>query len=390
MSKNKSSASKFFSLFGIIITVTIYILYNVAIPSLKMWRRFEPANLESNEINRAEFSEPTDKQKKELLLFWKSPWDDKNNWPSEGWEFGNCHVTFDRSYMRSARAVVFHYSAIRPKDLPWNHYRAPEQSFVWWSAENPVSVSNELNLPPQAFEVFDGFFNKTMTYRHDADIFWGYGTQLGLMKSLPRGKEVVDSIINKKTKLALWVVSNCGKTRGAAERMKFFKRMQTTGISLTLHGRCFDRQRQELNDDLYRAHKFYLAFENERHCRYYLTEKFWVSALGRDAVPVVWGAPYEDVAAAAPPHSFIHADKFESPEDLARHLDFLDRNNDEYRKYFKWRESDHLDNRSNVFNATLDGDEICDAIIDNSKTRIVESLYDAFFADNSAECLNSG
>lgn len=40
---------------------------------------------------------------------------------------------------------------------------------------------------------------------------------------------------------------------------------------------------------------------------------------------------------AAPPHSHIHVDDFDSPKQLADYLNFLDNNEDEYMKYFKWK-----------------------------------------------------
>lgn len=48
------------------------------------------------------------------------------------------------------------------------------------------------------------------------------------------------------------------------------------------------------------------------------------------------GAP-EDYARAAPPHSFIHVDEFESAEELAKYLHKLDQNDDLYNEYFKWK-----------------------------------------------------
>ena len=125
--------------------------------------------------------------------------------------------------------------------------------------------------------------------------------------------------------------------------MEYASRMASTGISLTLKGGCFSQEgRQDLTDEMISSHKFYFSFENGFHCRYYITEKFWDMAFGHDTVPVVWGAPLNDVISVAPPNSFIHSDNFESPETLARYLDFLDRNDDEYRKYFAWSNRDHI------------------------------------------------
>ena len=49
------------------------------------------------------------------------------------------------------------------------------------------------------------------------------------------------------------------------------------------------------------------------------------------------GARKEDYLRSAPQKSFIHVDDFESPEDLAKYLEELDRNDDLYNEYFQWK-----------------------------------------------------
>ena len=56
-----------------------------------------------------------------------------------------------------------------------------------------------------------------------------------------------------------------------------------------------------------------------------------------DVVPVVMGASLQSVVKAAPPESFIHVDHFSSPKLLARHLKMLDRNDEKYNEYFRWK-----------------------------------------------------
>lgn len=40
---------------------------------------------------------------------------------------------------------------------------------------------------------------------------------------------------------------------------------------------------------MYREYRFYLAFENS-NCKEYITEKFFVTALGHNILPIVMGA----------------------------------------------------------------------------------------------------
>ena len=54
-------------------------------------------------------------------------------------------------------------------------------------------------------------------------------------------------------------------------------------------------------------------------------------------LPVALGARPEDYEALAPPHSYIHVDDFESPRHLAEYLHKLDKNDDLYNEYFRWK-----------------------------------------------------
>ena len=49
------------------------------------------------------------------------------------------------------------------------------------------------------------------------------------------------------------------------------------------------------------------------------------------------GARREDYAAAAPPHSYLHIDDFESPRHLADFLHQLDKDDVLYNSYFAWK-----------------------------------------------------
>ena len=83
--------------------------------------------------------------------------------------------------------------------------------------------------------------------------------------------------------------------------------------------------------------KFYLAFENAYHCTDYVSEKFWRNSFGNSLIPIVYGPHPADVAAIAPPNSYIHAELFETPEELVGYVDFLDSNNTAYLDYHQWR-----------------------------------------------------
>ncbi|VDL98040.1 unnamed protein product [Schistocephalus solidus] len=96
-----------------------------------------------------------------------------------------------------------------------------------------------------------------------------------------------------------------------------------------LAGLCFEH--------LSRNYKFYLSFENA-NCEGYITEKFFVNALGYGMVPIVYGASREELYARAPPNSYIHVDEFKTVADLAKYLNYLDKNDTAYASYFAWKE----------------------------------------------------
>nr|VZI07156.1 unnamed protein product [Spirometra erinaceieuropaei] len=88
---------------------------------------------------------------------------------------------------------------------------------------------------------------------------------------------------------------------------------------------------------LSKEYKFYLAFENN-NCEGYITEKFFFNALGFGMVPIVYGASREEFYQRAPPNSYIHVDDFENVEQLAKYLQYLDKNDTAYATYFAWKE----------------------------------------------------
>lgn len=79
-----------------------------------------------------------------------------------------------------------------------------------------------------------------------------------------------------------------------------------------------------LNDIQYISakHRFYLAFENSI-CKDYVTEKAFYR-LDQLLVPIVLkGSLYKNIL---PENSYIAADDFDSPEDLAKYLKYLESN----------------------------------------------------------------
>ncbi len=89
-------------------------------------------------------------------------------------------------------------------------------------------------------------------------------------------------------------------------------------------------------------YKFYLAFENSV-CQDYTTEKFFDKLAKFLIVPIVLSRAV--ISNLAPKHSYIAADDFKSPQDLAAYLNYLDTNTTAYLKYFSWWDQLRIINR---------------------------------------------
>ena len=85
------------------------------------------------------------------------------------------------------------------------------------------------------------------------------------------------------------------------------------------------------------SYKFYLAFENSIHCNDYISEKFWRNSLDQGLVPIVFGPHPDDLAAVAPPNSFIHVENFATKAELVDYLEYLNVNDTAYLAYHQWR-----------------------------------------------------
>jgi hypothetical protein len=186
-------------------------------------------------------------------------------------------------------------------------------------------------------------FNLSMTFRMDSDILFTYGSAVDA--KLPGGDESaieaqIEDWYRSKSRLAGWTVSHCYT---ASRREEYVKQLRKF-IPLDVYGKCsglwgilggagHERHAHLIRD----KYKFYLAFEN-RLCKDYITEKFWVDALMNGAIPVVRGGMHDsDYAMQAPPGSYINADWFDSPRELGAYLQVVAANYTLYRSYHAWR-----------------------------------------------------
>nr|XP_004655049.1 3-galactosyl-N-acetylglucosaminide 4-alpha-L-fucosyltransferase FUT3 [Jaculus jaculus]XP_044991169.1 3-galactosyl-N-acetylglucosaminide 4-alpha-L-fucosyltransferase FUT3 [Jaculus jaculus] len=236
----------------------------------------------------------------------------------------DCHLTPNRSVFPWADAVIVHHREVsyHPKSQLPSSPRPWGQRWVWFSMESPSHC--------RQLAAMDGYFNLTMSYRSDSDIFTPYGW----LEPWPGSPVEVMVNLTAKTKLAAWAVSNWN---GQSARVKYFQVLKNH-IQVDVYGRGHLPLPSGVMMERLAQYKFYLAFENSLH-QDYITEKLWKNALEAWAVPVVLGPSRSNYERFLPADAFIHVDDFHSPQDLARYLLELDEDHVRYLNYFRWREA---------------------------------------------------
>lgn len=233
-----------------------------------------------------------------------------------------CLLTANRDEAKDADAILYKDQFLLP---PIN--RPSYQIWILYFLECPYHTGHMK---------FQEVFNWTATYRHDSDIVapyerWTYYNPR--IQQLPQERNYA---VNKTRKVA-WFVSNCGARN---ERLAYARELQKY-IQVDIYGSCGPLKCARSNTKhcfelLNNDYKFYLAFENS-NCKDYITEKFYVNGLGQNVLPIVMGAKPEDYERSAPYRSYIHVDEFASPKELAGYLHRLDKNDDLYNSYFRWK-----------------------------------------------------
>ncbi|XP_073460683.1 3-galactosyl-N-acetylglucosaminide 4-alpha-L-fucosyltransferase FUT3-like [Aquarana catesbeiana] len=229
-----------------------------------------------------------------------------------------CLLTADRSLYNTANAVIFHHRDVcGSKDQMPQMPRPEGQYWVWYNLESP---SHSPNL-----HFMDKLINLTMSYRIDSDIFTPYGW-------LEQNEVAINYTIPEKSKLAAWLVSNWNRN---SKRVQFYEDLKNY-IPIDIYGRQHIPLATEQTISVVSKYKFYLSFENSIHTDY-VTEKLWRNAFVSGSVPVVLGPTRENYERFIPSDSFIHVDDFPSAKELASYLLELDKNDQKYQEYFKWR-----------------------------------------------------
>ena len=113
---------------------------------------------------------------------------------------------------------------------------------------------------------------------------------------------------------------------------------------------------------------------------FFIPEKLFRS-LDTSVVPVVYGG--KGVHKVAPPHSYIDVRDFKSPKHLAQYLLYLDKNDDEYMSYFKWKQNYKM--TLGDIHSTPVFCQLCEYLFKNNTRKVYRSFNSWFFKESQCE-----
>ena len=249
-------------------------------------------------------------------------------------DVSNCVLTRNSQLFDSISsfdAILFHgrdLGNLEHSDIPDQKKRRISQRYIFYLMESPQNCNFN-------YDLFNNFFNWTMTYRLDSDIPSPYKTNKKRYyyyygKNYP--KKNYPKLANKTGTIA-WMASHCNTK---SDRENYINELMKH-IPVDIYGGCSYhatnyRGCKNCENIINKRYKFYLAFENS-FCDDYVTEKLW-NYIG-STVPVVMGQA--DYKAITPPHSIINILDFHGPKHLAAYLKQLIKNETEYLSYFSWQ-----------------------------------------------------
>ncbi|CAH0723382.1 unnamed protein product, partial [Brenthis ino] len=328
----------------------------------------------------------TDENKKFVILIWKywkwlenrhvHNFDNKRrNNPLSGCSVNNCVFTGDDSKLSTADAVIIH---VQRGIFPNTTERSQRQRWVFLNDESPFNAFSMSRLQPKISDLAN-IFNWSMTYRSDSDVPVPYGRTVPLQKPIVEAmtyENRISLVPNWKNKrrdvLVTILISNCGVSR----RMNYLEQLQKH-ITVDVFGKCSKNHKESCpghfrsDCNIMSGYLFYLVFENSE-CEEYLTEKSFYNAYSKGAIPVILGPTVENCELLLPPNSFLHIDNFESPEELAKNIIEISKDDNKLLSYHRWRNDFEVVNEHGYFGSkSYHLCRICEALNYNDRSNKV-------------------
>lgn len=216
--------------------------------------------------------------------------------------YQNCFITNDMAYFQDVSefdAILFNVVNLQ-SDMERPQVRSQKQIYTF------VGMQSSSNYPVP--DTYNGFFNRTWTYKLDSDIYFGHiiikdnqDKIIGPKKNMhwmdvKRMRPITKYIkhkLRKKSVAAAWFASNC-KTNSRREVFvsNLSEELAHYGHRIDIFGSCGDLECSvDRMDECFALvetdYYFYLAFENALS-EDYVTEQV-LFALEHFAVPVVYG-----------------------------------------------------------------------------------------------------
>lgn len=265
-----------------------------------------------------------------------------------------CEATLDRSKIKEADAVFFHFYDIWFwVGLPT--YRHPSQVWVLWSTEPTSRLWKD-------YKSFAGVFNWTLTYRQDASIF----APQGMIRKL-EGQEKKEMAIKlqhrnffkERPYFIAMTISDC---YDQSHRYRLVKELRKY-LQIDVYGKCGNltcKQGDPVCETKLSKYKFMFQFENS-YCKDYITEKYWHN-LRKDGVSIVnWKNSQKNHPVAR--YGFINLFDFPSLKQAADYIKMVSRNETLYNSYLRWK----WDYKVTDTETPLSGVHyLCDALHDKS------------------------
>lgn len=255
----------------------------------------------------------------------------KKNGPVQQCEYTNCVVFTSKSYLPLAHIVLYDGWGGKPPDWLCNDTTDAANHTVklFYIMESPIRTNSSY------WEIFNGCFQATATYRKESDVYFPYG------RIQKKGKKSVYKVTDRERKgKVAWMVSHCVTQN--SPRHEYVQELRKF-IQVDIFGDCgnFTCSRRSLNQcmrSLEKNYYFYLAFENSM-CDQYITEKVW-RTLKYELVPVVMGG--SNYTTILPSNSFIDTADYPNPKDLANYLNKVASSKSLYDSYFAWKDSAYV------------------------------------------------
>jgi len=312
-----------------------------------------------------------------------------------------CTITSNRSYLEDESlydGFLFHQYGINQMDVPDQSKRKDNQVYMFYTLEAPqASVIFDPNHLNWSETINNNFFNATMTYHSESEIFVPFGRLLKKADH-PTGEELDQFIIkygkqnarkmNARNFSATIINSNCASWGGREALITDMAKLmpvdvyggcgkpfeEETSYHLQVGGSPIARGYKQLS----KKYPFYLAFENTL-CEDYVTERFYIT-LGTDMIPVVMN--WANMTRFAPKHSYIDVKDFDTITDLVSYLQQVHSDPALYASYFWWSEFYDVEHAP-VF-TRLFVQYFCDAcryLHSGKGPQVVEDLYTQWAVD---------